>query len=252
MRLVLLVVLVGLVACEKAPPEARKIDPAPVPPIVEPESPRVRYAAKTQNSAAGPNQTFFNIVEDESLFAVADAGHPKSTGDPAKLAAQGVTPFPGARCATSGPDVGEQLGCVVRDVNGLLLRGKLGTASLAVVTIEGWKAHVAVSGDASVVWIHARTGEIEIRTATHPQRPLGVTSTAELALFTLALDAGDRIAIVNRGLFETIGAAGIKGNLAGDFATPKHLEDAVNALIGDAERIPDHPALTAIVLYVVP
>ena len=250
--------LLLLVACEKAPPEARKIEPLPVPPIVEPESPRVRYAAKTQNSAAGPNQTFFNIVEDESLFVVTDAG-PKSgkdaansLTDPARVAAEDMSPFPGARCATTGPEVTAQLDCVVRQVNDLLVRGKLGTASLAAVTVEGWKAYVAVSGDVRVVWIHAKTREVEVKMAREPTKPLGTSSTTEQTVFTLELGAGDKIAIVNRGLFETIGARGMAKNLTGDFPTPKALEDAVHALIGDAERVPDHPALTAILLYVVP
>lgn len=245
-----LVWFILLVACEKAPREGPRHEPSPV---VVNESPRLRYAAKTENPAAGPNQTYFHIVEDESLFSVADASGSPSTSDPAKLAAEGVSPFPREACrVSSGPDVGAQLACVVREVNDQLAKGKLGTASLAAVVVEGRKAYVAVSGDARVVWVHARTRDVEVRTAREPDKPLGTSFTSALAVFMLELRDGDTLAIVNRGLFETAGMQGIARGLAGELATPKQLEAAVEGMIGEAQRVPDHPALTAIVVYVVP
>lgn len=238
MRLAWLVLLVG---CEKAPQEKRQPEPARV---IESATPKLRYAAKTQNSAAGPNQTFFNIVEDEGLFSVADAGGPTNAGDPAKLAAQAVSPFSRESC--------QELGCVVNGINDQLATGKLGTASLAVAVFEGRKASLAISGDARVVWMHAGTRKPEIFAAREPGKPLGSSSTTAVTMHAIELRDGDSIAIVNRGLFETVGTAGIARTLPSAFATLAELEVAVNGLIADAERVPEHPALTTIMVHVVP
>lgn len=241
--------LVVLVACSKEPRKEAPKEPPPRPQLRLPPVPgepiKVRYAAKTETAANGANPTFFNIVEDEGLFVVADGVPLKS--DPAKLAAQGVSPLAGEDCKDTAPDA--QLACAVRRVNDRLVTTEAGSASIAAVVVADGHAYAAISGTAWVVRIQRGTRELTVQSAREPLKPLGTSATAALSIYELDLDVGDTIAIVNRAVIDVLGPDGIARALPATMPDPKALEAGVETLVAAAIRGAEHPAVAVIVLH---
>ncbi len=210
-----------------------------------------RYAAKTEASAAGPNETYFAIVEDDGLFIVADSTQLDQDDskhvpvDAAKFAAEVVsTTMPESCPPSSGPIDEALMACRIRAANTKLLGLNAKTASIAAVALRGNKALVGFAGDVTVLWIH--DGVTEVVSSTANSSPIGASPTSSFGLRWVDMGPSDTIAIVNRGLFDHVGKARIQELIPSGPSETKELDDSMTLLIDEAKMVPHHVALSAI------
>lgn len=220
------------------------------------ESYAIRYAALTEASAAGANETYFSIIEDESLFILADATRPpgdaskRVPADASRLAAEAMSPDKPDTCPPSNVAADEaRLTCALERAHAKLLTVGAGETSIAAVAVRGRQALVGSSGDVSVLWIHG--GRIEVVAPTANRRPIGTSATPQFDVRRIDLNASDTIAIVSRGLVEAVGLDRIKGVVpAGPMETTK-LKETIASLVGEGKQARGHGALTAVFVHLV-
>jgi hypothetical protein len=205
---------------------------------------KIRYAAKTEVSAAGTNPTYFSIVEDAALFIVADSDNPAAS----KLAAEAMAPFPSPDCPGAATDDDAQMRCALDRVNARLVRERA-TVSIAAVTVRGHQAVVAFAGDVPVL---LRQGaKLGVLAPAAPSPPLGSAPSVKPDLQTIELSSSDTIVIANRGLLRALGPTGVAGALPAGPSTVQEIEHAVEQIVDAAKRVPRHDALSLILVHLV-
>jgi hypothetical protein len=201
----------------------------------------IRYAAVTENASNGSNDNFFNIVEDDALFVLADTAAASPAADPAKQAAEGMAAA--YRACAGDPS---RLACAVQRVSYMLAVASAGTTALATAALQSGKLVLSANGDAVVVRIRDGGGEVDVPTP----EPLG-TPGARVTERRLTPQPGDTIVLLDRDLFTVLGTATVVRLARGPFADKESVERAAHAMVDAAKSTRDHGPLTVVLVHFV-
>jgi len=200
----------------------------------------LRYAAVTERASNGTNDNFFNIVEDDALFVLADTAVASPAADPAKQAAEGMS---AAYRGCAGDR--SRLACAVQRVSDTLAGARAGTTALAAAALENGELVVAANGDAVVVRIRDAEGEVPAATPEPVCAP-----GARVTERRLTPRSGDTLALLDRDLFAALGTAAVVRLAGGPFVDTQSVDRAAHAMI-DAAKSHDHGPLTVVLVHFV-